>query len=379
VRDIAIQEREEDLVLGTFGRGFYILDDYSSLRQLRTLENKEAELLPIRDALLFEYRYPLGLPGKAFQGDDYYLGENLGSEAIFTYFLKEEIRSKRDQRLEREKKTNDDPYPSYAELKNEKSEEDPYLLFTIKNNQGEVVRKLTTKPKKGINRLKWDLRTSSTDPIRLTPPSFYNPFSGPDAGTLVPPGVYTVSMSKFVDGVFTELSDPTTFDVKSLRNTVLPAADRDELAAIQQEVLEMARLVNGAQNILKEVNEEMKYIKKAIDRTPVDQKGLTLKYLSIQKKLNSIDESINGDEVAAQLDIDRPLSVAARLGNIQYAMFFSTSETTTTNLESLKIVRELFEPLRIQLRSLITDDLSSFQKDLEDAGAPYTPNRIIVH
>ncbi|WP_445386035.1 VPS10 domain-containing protein [Robiginitalea sp. IMCC44478] len=379
VRDIAIQEREEDLVLGTFGRGFYILDDYTSLRQLRTLENKDAELLPIRDALLFEYRYPLGLPGKSFQGDDYYLGENLGSEAIITYFLKEEIKSKRDQRLEREKKTNDDPYPSYAELKDEQSEEDPYLLFTIKNSKGEVVRKLTTEPKKGVSRLKWDLRTPSTDPIRLTPPSFYNPFSGPDTGTLVPPGAYTVSMSKFVDGVFTELSDPISFDVKSLRNTVLPAADRDKLATIQQEVLEMARLVNGAQNILKDVYDEMRYIKKAIDRTPMDQKGLILKYLTIQEKLNSINEGINGDKVAAQLDIDRPMSVAARLANIQYAMFFSTSEITTTNLESLKIVRELFEPLRIQLRSLVTDDLSGFQKELENAGAPYTPNRIIVH
>ena len=141
----------------------------------------------------------------------------------------------------------------------------------------------------------------------------------------------------------------------------------------------MARLVNGAQNILKDVYDEMRYIKKAIDRTPMDQKGLILKYLTIQEKLNSINEGINGDKVAAQLDIDRPMSVAARLANIQYAMFFSTSEITTTNLESLKIVRELFEPLRIQLRSLVTDDLSGFQKELENAGAPYTPNRIIVH
>ncbi|MGB5699792.1 VPS10 domain-containing protein [Muriicola sp.] len=379
VRDIAIQKREEDLVLGTFGRGFYILDDYTSLRQLKNLENKDAELMPIRDALVFENRYPLGLPGKSFQGDDYYLGDNLGSEAIITYFLKEEIKSKKDQRLDREKKTSNDPYPSYEELKNEQTEEDPYLLFTIRNDKGEVVRKYTTKPMKGVNRLMWDLRSPSTDPIKLTPPSFYNPFTGPDAGTLVPPGVYTVSMSKFVDGIFTELSVPTSFNVKPLNNTVLPAADRDQLAANQQDVLQMARLVKGAQNIINEVYDEMKYIKKAIDRTPLDQEVLTIKYLAIQKKLNKINESINGDDVAAQLDIEMPMSVAARLGNIQYAMFYSTSETTKTNLESLKIVKELFEPLRNELRILITDDLSTFQKELETAGAPYTPNRIIVH
>ncbi len=377
VRDIAIQEREEDLVLGTFGRGFYILDDYSSLRQVKNLENKEVELFSIRDAFAFEYRYPLGLPGKSFQGDDYYLGDNLGSEAIFTYFLKEDIKSKRDQRLELEKKTTDDNYPSYEALKNEQNEEEPYLLFSIRDAQGQVVRKLTAKPKKGFNRLKWDLRLPSTNPITLKSPSFYNPFSGPETGTLVPPGTYTASMSKFVDGVFTELSGPVSFKVKSLDNTVMPAPDREKLAAFHHDVLQMARMVKGAQNIIKDVNVEMEYIKKAIDRTLLEQKDLTLKYLAIRKKLNDINEKINGDVVAAKLDKDMPMSVATRLGNIQYAMFYSTSETTKTNLESLQIVGELFEPLRIKLRSLITDDLSALQKQLEDAGAPYTPNRII--
>ena len=377
IRDIAIQEREEDLVLGTFGRGFYILDDYSCLRQVKNLENKEAELFSIRDAFAFEYRYPLGLPGKSFQGDGYYLGDNLGSEAIFTYFLKEDIKSKRDQRLEREKKTTDDNYPSYEALKSEQNEEEPYLLFSIRDAQGQVVRKLTAKPKKGFNRLKWDLRLPSTNPITLKSPSFYNPFTGPDTGTLVPPGTYSASMSKFVDGVFTELSGPVSFKVKPLNNTVLPAPDREKLAAFQQEVLQMARLVKGAQNIIKDVNVEMEYIKKAIDRTPLDQKDLTLKYLAIRKKLNDINEKINGDVVAAQLDKGMPMSIATRLENIQYAMFYSTSETTKTNLESLQIVSELFEPTRIKLRSLVIDDLSALQKQLEDAGAPYTPNRII--
>ncbi len=378
VRDIAIQEREEDLVLGTFGRGFYVLDDYSSLRQAHKLENKTAELFPIRDAFAFEYRYPLGLPGKSFQGDSYYLGDNLGADAIFTYYLKEGISSKKEQRLEREKKTTDDNYPSYEALKAEKNEEPPYLLFTIKNSGGEVVRKLTTKPKKGVNRIQWDLRLPSTDPISLKPPAFYNPFSGPDAGTLVPPGKYSVSMSKFVDGVFTELAGPVSFTVKSLNNTVLPARDRDALAAFQEEVLQMARLVRGLQRSIREVNDEMGYIKKAIDRTPSAQEDLTLTYLEIRKKMAAIEEKLNGDRVAAQLDIDKPMPIAWRLGNIQYAMFNSTSETTKTNLESLQIVKEAFEPLRAQLRSLITNDLKGLQQQLEDARAPYTPNRIIV-
>ena len=58
VRDMAVQKRENDLVLGTFGRGFYVLDDYSALREItpQTLA-EEARLFPLRDAYLFS---PLG-------------------------------------------------------------------------------------------------------------------------------------------------------------------------------------------------------------------------------------------------------------------------------------------------------------------------------
>ncbi len=378
VRDIAIQERENDLVLGTFGRGFYILDDYSALRNIKTLESESAKLLPVRDAFAFEYKYPLGLPGKSFQGDDYYLGENLGSEAIFTYYLKDEIKSKRDQRLDREKESADDRYPTYNELKAEQEEEDPYLLFTIKNAQGEVVRKLTTKPSTGVNRINWDLRVASTNPINLVPPAFYNPWGGNDRGTLVPPGSYSVALSQYVDGTFTNLGEPVSFNVKSLNNTVMPAEDREALADFQDEVNELSRVVSGAQNSIRELRNELRHIKEAINRSSGSQMELTKAYSDFNKKLNEINVGINGDRVAGQLDIDRPMSVAGRLGNIQYEMFYSTSTPTKTHKESLAIAKEEFQPHLTSLRQLIKEDLVRLQARLEDAGAPYTPNRVMV-
>lgn len=378
VRDIAIQERETDLVLGTFGRGFYILDDFSSLRSVNNLASQEAALLPIRDALAFEYKYPLGLPGKSFQGDDYYLGENLGSEAIFTYYLKDEIKTKRDQRLDREKKTTDDRYPTYDELKAEKSEEDPYILFTIKDASGNIVRKLTTNPSKGVNRIHWDLRTASTDPINLSKPAFYNPFAGTTSGTIVALGKYSVSMSKFVDGTFTELAEPVSFNVKSLNSYTMPTTDRNALAAFKKEVNELARVVSGVQNSISEVRNEMRHVKEAITRSAVDQETLVNAANDLNTKLAAIATSLNGDRVAAELDLDRPATVASRVGSIQYEMFYSTSSPTTTHQESFKIAKEEFQPILSEIRKLITEDLVKLQKQLETAGAPYTPNRVMV-
>ena len=88
VRDIAIQREMNDLVLGTFGRGFYVLDDYT---MLRSVENKQVQekamILPIRDAIMWEKSNPLGLPGKSFQGDNFYVGENLDPVAMINLSL----------------------------------------------------------------------------------------------------------------------------------------------------------------------------------------------------------------------------------------------------------------------------------------------------
>ena len=92
VRDIAIQREMNDLVLGTFGRGFYVLDDYS---MLRSVENKQVQekamILPIRDAIMWEKSNPLGLPGKSFQGDNFYVGENLDPVAMINYYYSEKF------------------------------------------------------------------------------------------------------------------------------------------------------------------------------------------------------------------------------------------------------------------------------------------------
>ncbi|MFN8692235.1 MAG: WD40/YVTN/BNR-like repeat-containing protein, partial [Cyclobacteriaceae bacterium] len=131
VRDIAIQKRETDLVLATFGRGFYVLDDYSALRQLKGIESKEGHLFPIRDAWMYIENNPLGVPGKGFMGESYFRAENPPVAATFYYYVKDDLKTKKEKRQEEESKLYKDrkdvPYPSYESLKAEEAEEAPYL------------------------------------------------------------------------------------------------------------------------------------------------------------------------------------------------------------------------------------------------------------
>ncbi len=77
VRDMVMQAREGDLVIATFGRGFYVLDDVSALRQIKAESVEQAAaLFPVKDSLLYIERHPLGGPKKGFQGDAFYTAEN---------------------------------------------------------------------------------------------------------------------------------------------------------------------------------------------------------------------------------------------------------------------------------------------------------------
>ncbi|MDC1534889.1 glycosyl hydrolase, partial [Flavobacteriaceae bacterium] len=104
VRDIAIQERENDLVLGTFGRGFYVLDDYSSLRSIEDYSSStNSNIFNVRDPLMWEKSMPLGLPGKAFQGDNFYSATNLGPVAMITYYHGNDYKSLKSKRQKMKK------------------------------------------------------------------------------------------------------------------------------------------------------------------------------------------------------------------------------------------------------------------------------------
>ena len=99
VRDIAIQKRENDLVLATFGRGFYVLDDYSSLRKLNKSNSNEVVLFDVKEALQYN---PIR-SGTSSQGASYYTSKNPPYGAIFSYNLTYSYKSLKSVRSKKEK------------------------------------------------------------------------------------------------------------------------------------------------------------------------------------------------------------------------------------------------------------------------------------
>lgn len=379
VRDMAIQRRENDLVLATFGRGFFILDDYSPLRQVKASDLESAGMLfAVRDPLLFEKSVPLGLPGKSFQGDSYYAAENLGPEALIRFYLKDNIPTLQEQRRKMEKEQlkngENNAYPTYEALKAEREETQPQLLLSIKNSDGVVVKKMMTKPKKGVHTIKWDLRYESKEPISFWKPSFYNPFAGKTEGTLVEPGVYSVSLATVVNGVVSEIGTPQQFTVKPLNNTTLPASDRSEKVAFQQAVANLSGKVSALDSALDELDNQLKYAQEAIKRVEKPLNDWLKEVDGIKVKMRQIRLQLNGDRVASILDMDREPSISNRLGWLSYEQFYSTAEPTQTHRDNYAIIKEGYGALAQQVIQL-QNDMETLQNKLKEAGAPYTPGR----
>jgi photosystem II stability/assembly factor-like uncharacterized protein len=381
VRDIAIQEREDDLVLGTFGRGFFVLDDYSALRNLKEADlTNDAKLLSIRDAKIWEASTPYGLPGKAFQGDAFYQGENLGPEAIITYYLKDKIETLEDQRKEKEKdlakEHKDVMYPTYEALTAEVTEEKPTIYFVITDDQGNIIRKLDAAPQQGVQRITWDLRYASKNPVSLSKSSFYNPFSGRDEGHAVAPGKYRVSMYLWKDGAMKQLDGPVEFAVKSLDIYSIPPDDYASMESFKKEVAKLQGAMSGTFRIISDVNDELKHIRKAISLTEVDELTFLSRVVTLENELRSIQNKLSGDKVASQLDIPKPQSVASMIGDINYESKYSTSKPTQTHRDLYSRAKKEFTTILGELEDLVKNKLEPLRLDLQKAGAPYTPNAL---
>ncbi|MFW6198510.1 MAG: VPS10 domain-containing protein, partial [Acidobacteriota bacterium] len=200
-RDLVIHRRDEDLVGATFGRGFYVLDDYTPLRQLSTgaLE-EEAALFPVRDAWWYVPNVPMQARGMPTLGTDSFVADNPPFGAVFTYHLAdvpqtaEELRRERERALRQEDE--DAPFPGWETLRAEAGEPEPRVFLIVRDAAGNPVRRIEGPAAEGLHRVAWDLRTPPPDPVELASGGgFRPPWVSDPQGALVAPGTYSVELA----------------------------------------------------------------------------------------------------------------------------------------------------------------------------------------
>jgi photosystem II stability/assembly factor-like uncharacterized protein len=380
VRDLAIQKRENDLVIGTFGRGIYILDDYTPLRLVKpeTLR-QEATVFPMKDALMYIQSQPLGGRGKSFQGERYYTADNPPFGATVTWYLKDPIRTRKERRQESERDADRRGqavgWPTREQLRAEEEEDAPAIVITITDSNDRVVRRLTGPVTAGVQRLTWDLRYPAAN-LSAPPPADADPDFEPPSGPLVMPGTYKATVSKRVDGVMTQLGQPQQFEVVVEGQENMSTADRSALVAFQQKAVRLQRAVSGASQTANSLRPRLTAIKRAISETPSLPHSLYDNAMALEKRTNEIIRALSGDAEARRRNMITPPSINERVGYVVGAQRMSTSRPTQTQANQYAAAAQDFETVLSQLRQLIEVDLTRLEKQLEAAGAPWTPGRI---
>ncbi|CAM1343391.1 VPS10 domain-containing protein [Tenacibaculum amylolyticum] len=366
-RDITIQRRENDLVGASFGRGFFILDDITPIRNFKpSMLTEEATLFPIKDAYWYREASRVGS-----QGDAEYKAPNAPFGTRFTYFMSDKIKSLKDQRKKREKNNTD--FPGWDALEKETNQDGPDVLLIIKDAQGNIVNTVKGTNKKGFNRVNWKLNYPNKRGELL---------SGRGDGTstgniMVTPGTYTVTLVKRVDGVTTTLQGPKSFNVVPMYKGALPRKSYDEINAFRKDVVAFQQDLRATNMMM---NSEMKKIaamKRAANKTTAPNDALLEDINKARIQLLAIQKELNGDAVKSAIG-EKSNPTANDGGLISWAAFTNTYGPTGTHKSFLNRVKNQLQQVKLKLEKVVDITLPNLERRLQQAGAPWIEGQGLI-
>ncbi|WP_448213887.1 WD40/YVTN/BNR-like repeat-containing protein [Colwellia sp. MEBiC06753] len=301
VMDMAIQQRENDLVLGTHGRSVIVIDDYSPLRGLTEKSfNTPLQLLSAGDG----QQYVTGrAPSTRFWGDAAYVGDNevygatinvmaSGEHLVHPDKDKEKARLLAKAEKEKASKASKDKKGD-----SDKTEEKPLsdkARVIVKNANGEVVRTFVTKLKQGVNRIVWGLESDGDGFMPGQEPKEDKDIK--PAGPEVVPGTYTVQVKLNDHQIETQVNV-----LKDPRFTDVSAEDMQARYDLEHQAVAMYATLTKAAHALNDSKKDIEVVKaladKALESAEKDDKDSPAAKLSksaadLVKKIAELDKNL---------------------------------------------------------------------------------------
>jgi len=365
-RDLAIQRRENDLVAASFGRGFFVLDDYTPLRHVTEQKlNQEATIFPIRTAWWY---IPRNLGN--IQGHDHYRAPNPPFGAVFTYHLKEAYSTLKDDRMkkekEREKAGETVKFPGWEQLEAERRQDAPKIWLTVRDAQGSVVRRIEGRNAAGLQRIAWDLRYPPTDAINSQ-----RDLQGGYIGAMAPPGEYTVTLSREIDGVITVLTEAMPFKVEKMYDGALDGATAEEASAFWRETERLNKSTTAANSVLNDAMQRIDLLQGALTRMPNAPGSLEKEIHDLKQTLLEMQTELSGNRSKQMIGEKTKPTIAGRQSFASLGTFGSTYGPTPEHRRSLQIAAEEFRDFKAQLEDIVNIQLPAIEAKMRDAGAPW--------
>ena len=360
-KDLVIHPREHDLVIGTFGRAAWVLDDIRPLRALASnpgLLAQEVKLFDSPIAYQAAYQQPTG---SRFGADALYNAENRKRGAMITYYLKEGKKDMKKAKKEDAKDASKKEGDSSADPAKEKQsgvQKKDSIQFSFYDGD-RLIRSLKykTPEKAGFHRIYWGMDEKGPD----RPARKISTNKRERGGTNVKPGTYKVRVD------FGERSDSTTITVKSDPRLNV------SLAAVN-EVYEHSKQLEG-------------YTQKAADAVKqlVESKNLANKYA---KEMKNLDEDKYKDHIKASKEIVKSIdsvvavylgkedkrqgitrnpeiTVMQRIGNASFYVATRKSGVTKTEKDLITYAKTALEEALTKTNTFFSEHWSAYRKKIE--------------
>ncbi len=334
---LVIQEHFNDLVVGTYGRGFYILDDLTPIQQMNdNVRAAAAHLFPPRPTYRFR---PGTVP--VTMSDDPTAGQNPPYGAAINYYLK--------------------------------SAPSGDVKIRIEDARGQTVRTITGTKSVGINRVTWDLRGEQTKEVRMRTSPAYAPEiqvgadgtrsapGAPRMSILLPPGNYTVKLSAGGQ----EMSQPLVVkkDPNSSGTEADIAAQMEVLVEVRKDLETAADMVNQI-----EVVRSQLYSINALLSGDQTVAQLRMQADNLDKKLIEVEENLIQRKLTGQgQDTVRwPPRLISRINYLGNGLSGSDFGPTTQQKEVHANFKQQLTALRQRLDDILRQDLEAFNRALRD-------------
>lgn len=374
-RDIELHPRDNDLVGGSFGRGVYVLDDFSPLRGLGNRVEANG-IFPVRDAWWYIPSTPYQAGGMPSQGSSAFRTPNPEYGAMITYYIKEMPQTAAEKRAESEQKAaalgQDIPFPGWETLSNESRESPAAIKFLIRDAAGEAVRWLEGNNSKGLHRVYWDLRLPAPNPISLSQPAFKPPWYGDPQGPLVAPGKYSVEMYILNNGSLEKQGEAESFTLKPIP-AINQQSDFEAIAVFNKNTMELYRQVSIESSKLNTVSNKIPFMQAALMQMTSAEPSLFSDLKAIEEELRDLQIALWSDGTRGSKDEASSPSIMSRVWQAQN--WGNTQAPTQTNKTSYTLAQTGLESYR-DLSSKFFEQVQAYEAKLSAAGAPYTPGRI---
>ena len=366
-RDLKIHPREHDLIIGTFGRAAWILDDIQPLREIAQTKGKILEqpfaVFNARDAYNTDYR---SVDGIRFTADGEFLGQNLRRGAMISIWTKPEKKEKKkdnESKKDKEKDKNDSDKKGKKKDKNSKDKKKLYV--TIYDEAGDTIRNYSTKADTAFYRIYWNMRTNG-----ISYPSYRNRKPGDNlpSGAYALPGKYkiVIEYKDYKDSTFVNLKyDPrsplTMEELKIEKATYDDISKVIEKASMAFDQLKQAKktiklvddqMINAPDSVKTDIANQGKAMQDSISQLmktflpPQDQKGIHRNPNTLNSHLYRAVSYINSSDgppnQMAQIAIERAKKETEKALNAVNQFFERDWSAYKKNAEAAQ--HSLFKP-----------------------------------